>query len=95
MSTGATAAAAAAAAAIAQAIKASGVIVRVEPIDFLTILQRQEEPLVIHSTSGYFSTSYNYLTSYKGLGFFATSSQELDLPVDTELIRTKTIWIPG
>jgi ABC-type transport system substrate-binding protein len=95
MSAGAAAGAAAAAAAIAQAIKASGVIVRVEPIDFLTILQRQEEPLVIHSTSGFFGTTYNYLTSYKGLAFFAKSSQELDLPTDTELIRAKAIWIPG
>jgi hypothetical protein len=50
--------AAAAAAAIAQAIKASGVIVRVEPEDFLGILARQREPLVVHATGGIFSTNY-------------------------------------
>jgi hypothetical protein len=37
--------AAAHAAAIAQAIKASGVLVRVEPMEFLKILKRQDEPL--------------------------------------------------
>jgi hypothetical protein len=44
--------AAAAAAAIAQAIKASGAIVSVVPDEFLRIVQRQREPLVIHATGG-------------------------------------------
>jgi hypothetical protein len=65
--------AAAAAAAIAQAIKASGAIVRVEPRDFLRIFEQQEAPLVVHATGGFFSTSYQYLTSYKGLAFFTKS----------------------
>jgi hypothetical protein len=63
MSAGASAAAAAAAA-VAQAIKASGAIVRVEPDDFLSILRRQQEPLVVHATAGFFSTSFLYLSSY-------------------------------
>lgn len=95
MSAGAAGAAAAAQAAIAQAIKASGAIVRVEPNDFLTLLQRQEQPLVIHATGGFFSTSYQYLTSYKGLAFFTKSPYPLNLPSDVELVTAKTIWIPG
>lgn len=63
------AAAGGAAAAIAQAIKASGAIVRVEPTDFMTILDKVEKPLVVHSVSKYLSTKYHYLTSYKGLIF--------------------------
>lgn len=94
MSTGA-AAAAAAAAATAQAIKASGVIVRVEPDDFLGILQRQPGALVVHATGGLLSTNYQYLTSYKGLAFFTKSSAPLDLPSGTELVQAKAIWIPG
>lgn len=86
---------AAAAAAIAQAIKASGVIVRVEPADFLDILDRQQAPLVVHATGGIFRTNYQYLTSYKGLAFFTKSAFPLDLPTDTELVHAKTIWIPG
>lgn len=94
MSAGASAAGAAAAVA-AQAIKASGVIVRVEPGDFLGILQRQPGALVVHATGGFFSTNYQYLTSYKGLAFFTKSADPLDLPAGTELIQAKTIWIPG
>jgi hypothetical protein len=54
MSAGASAGAAAA---IAKAIKASGVIVRVQPEDFLGILQRQQGPLAVHGTGGFFSTT--------------------------------------
>src|SRR5262245_15941227 len=61
------AASASAADAIAQAIKASGVIIHVEPDDFVGILKRQPGALVVHATGGFFSTSYKYLTSYKGL----------------------------
>ena len=70
----------AAAAAIANAIKASGAIVRVEPSDLSNILRRQEAPLVIHSTEGIFGTSHRYLCSYKGLAFFAKSPERLRLP---------------
>jgi len=94
MSAGA-AGAAGAAAAISQAIKASGVIVRVEPADFLGILQRQQSPLVVHATGGFFSTNYRYLTSYRGLAFFTKSPAPLDLPAGAELVQARTIWIPG
>ena len=86
---------AAAAAAIAKAIKASGVIVHVEPDDFLGILQRQREALVVHATGGFFSTNYQYLTSYKGLAFFTKSSAPLNLPSGTELVQAKKFWMPG
>jgi hypothetical protein len=96
MSAGAaTAGAAAAGAAIAQAIKASGVIVRVEPDDFFGILRRQQGALVVHAIGGFFSTNYQYLTSYKGLAFFTKSSTPLDLPSGTELVQAKKLWIPG
>jgi hypothetical protein len=92
MSTGAGAAAAAA---IARAIKASGVIVHVEPDDFIGILKRQPGALVVHATGGLFSTSYQYLTSYKGLAFFTKAPAPLELPTGTELVQAKKIWVPG
>jgi hypothetical protein len=97
VSTGAVAggAAASAAAAIAQAVKASGVIVRVEPDDFLAILRRQPAALVVHATGGFFSTNYQYLTSYKGLAFFTKAPAPLDLPAGTELVQAQSIWVPG
>lgn len=91
----ATAGAAAAAAAIAQATKASGVIVRVEPADFLRILGRQEAPLVVHAQGGFLSVNHQYLTSYKGLAFFTKAPDPLDLPARAELVQASKIWIPG
>jgi hypothetical protein len=88
-------AAGAAGAAIAQAIKASGVIVCVEPEDFVNILKRQPGALVVHATGGFFSTNYKYLTSYKGLAFFTKVAAPLDLPAGTELVQARSIWVPG
>jgi hypothetical protein len=85
----------AAAAAIANAIKASGAIVRVEPGDLMSILRRQEAPLVIHAAGGIFSPSHRYLYSYKGLAFFAKSPEQLRLPAGCEIIEARKIWIPG
>ncbi len=86
---------AAAAAAIADAIKASGAIVRVEPNDFMTILQRLDNPLIVHTTGGFFSTNYQYLTSYKGLVFYTKSPTPLTLSTKVEIVRAKKIWIPS
>ena len=88
-------AAGAAAAAIAKAIKASGVIVHVEPGEFLGILRRQPGALVVHATGGFFRTTYKYLTSHKGLAFFTKAPAPLDLPPGTELVQAKAIWVPG
>jgi len=84
----------AAAAAIAQAIKASGVIVQVAPEDFILIVQRQPQPLVVHAIGGFFSTSYQYLSSYKGLAFFTKSPDALGLPSGCEVVQAQKIWIP-
>lgn len=89
------AAAAAAAAAIANAIKASGAIVSVEEKDFRTVLDRQEEALLIVAEAGFFRTTYRYLTSYKGFVFHTRMDTPLDLPSRCVVIRAQKIWIPG
>jgi hypothetical protein len=89
-------ASAAAAAAIAQAVRAAGVIVRVEPEAFLTILRRHGEPLVVHAFfDGYFRKFHQYLTSYKGLAFYVQSPSPIDLPAGVERVEAQGIWIPG
>lgn len=99
MSTGggaaAAAAAAAGAAAIANAVKASGVIVRVNPGDFLSIVKRAESPLVVHAQGGFVGINYQYLMGYKGLAFFTKSSRAIELPEGVELVKAEKIWIPG
>ena len=87
------AATAAAAAAMANAIKASGVVVKVDPTDFFVILKKVETPLVVTGRSS-FRKHYQYLTSYRGLAFFTSSSKELILPPRTEIITAKSISIP-
>jgi hypothetical protein len=86
---------AAAGAAIAQAIKASGVILRVKPNDFSKLLNRATDPLIVIAEGGIFSTNYQYLMSYKGLTFFTKSGTPLSLPSGAELVTADSIWIPG
>ena len=92
MTNGATGAAGVAAA-IAEALKAMGPIVCVEPQDFLAILERTEKPLVVHSPSGLL-TKYKYLTSYKGLTFFTKSKDALLIPGSVEIIMARKIVVP-
>jgi len=88
------AAAAGAAAAIANAIKASGIIVHVDPVEFQNILRKIERPLVVCAESGMFSTKYQYLVSYKGLAFFTIAAAQIVLPSGAETIKAKKIWAP-
>ena len=66
-------------AAIANAVKASGVIIRVEPDSFMKILDKTKDPLVVTARGGFIKASYRYLTSYKGLAFYTKSSTPLSL----------------
>ena len=84
------------AAAIAQAVKASGAIVRMKPDDFLQIAYRADDPLVVMATSKLFGkTSYKYIIGYKGLAFYTKSPSQLSFGGGTEVVHAKTIWIPG
>ena len=71
------AAAAGAAAAMVNAIKASGVLIRVQPEEFSKLLSRASEPkdnpLIVVAEGGIFGKNYQYLMSYKGLTFFTKS----------------------
>jgi hypothetical protein len=90
-----TAGAAAHAAAKANAIKASGAIVRLEPKEFAEIVKRSEKPLVVVARAGWPSKGYNYLTPYRGLVFYTKVRESLIMPSDVELIVCDRIWIPG
>ncbi len=79
---------------IAQAIKASGVIVRVNSNDFMTILRKNDKPLVVLAKGGFLSANFKYLTSYKGLAFFTKSKEPLLLSSNVEVIEARKIWIP-
>lgn len=87
--------AAGAAAAIAQAIKASGVLVRVAPEEFSAILNRIKDPLVVTAEGGLFKSNYQYLVSFKGLAFYTKSGTVLPLPAGADVVKAGRIWIPG
>ena len=86
---------AAIAAIIANAIKASGTVVRIDPAEFLKILKKLESPMVIYAQGGFVSKNHQYMTSYKGFAFHTKSSAQIDLPRTTEVIVADKIWIPG
>lgn len=88
--------AAAAAAAIAEAVKASGAIVRIEAKDLEDLVRRAPDRLLIHSPPrGMFSRNHRYLTSYRGFVFFAESREEIFLPRGVEVVTARQIWIPS
>jgi hypothetical protein len=76
------------------ALKATGVIVRLEIADWLRILDRTERPLVVIGTGGFVKKHNQYLTSYRGLAFFATSKDDIVLPPRCEVVRARKISIP-
>ncbi|MCB2230442.1 hypothetical protein KQH82_06980 [bacterium] len=92
---GGAAAAAAAAAAIANAIKASGSLVRMAPDDFIKILHRNKDGLVVVAKGGIFTTNYQYLTSYKGICFYTKVSEPLNIPGTVEQVHAEKIWMPS
>ena len=84
----------AAQAAIANAIKATGAIIHVEPNEFVDFLQINEDPLVVYAPAGMFRKN-QYLTAYKGLIFYTKTQTPLVLSSDIELIQAKKIWVPN
>ncbi len=86
---------AAIAAAIAQATKASGVIVRMDPDQFQQLLYRISQPLVVVAWGGVFKKKYQYLVAYRGLAFFTASVEQIQLPGGCEVVEAKQIWVPA
>ena len=90
---GASAGAAAHAAAI-NAAKACGVALQVEPYDFLEIVFRNPNALVVIAPAGFLWRKHRYATSYKGFIVHTLSSDPLDLPPKTEVLQAKAMWMP-
>ena len=90
-------AAAAAAAAIANAIKASGAIVAVDPEVFVAILARDRDnrPLVVMAEGGVIKTNYRYLAACRGFIFYTRSANALMLPGYVDIITARKIWTPS
>ena len=83
------------AAAIAQAIKASGAIVQLEPEEFQRLLAKAEQPLVVWARSKFFTEKWEYLFGHRGLIFYTKSKTQIMFSSRAEMIAAKSIWIPG
>ncbi|RQW02634.1 hypothetical protein EH222_13445 [candidate division KSB1 bacterium] len=97
MAAGGSGAAAAAAAhqRLVQAVRASGVIVQVEPQEFEKLVAQTEKALVVTAKGGVFGSHFKYLVSYKGLAFYTKSRTAIHLPGDAQTIDAAKIWVPG
>jgi hypothetical protein len=82
-------------AAIAQAIKASGAIVRVAPDALVRLVSRDDAPLVVRAPGGVFKKRTDYLAAHRSLVFFTSSRDPLALPGRTRYIDAGRMWIPG
>ena len=80
---------------IANAVKASGTVVRIDPEEFLKILKKVDAPLVIYAEGGMISTNYQYMVSYKGFAFYCKADDPIELPKKAEVVVADKIWIPG
>ena len=79
---------------IAQAIRASGAIVKVTEEEFLKILRKSQSPLIITARSGVFKKRNEYLMSHRGFIFFTACDTEIAFPSHAEIVVAKKIWIP-
>jgi hypothetical protein len=94
MATAGGAAAGGAGAAAIQAVRASGVVVTLEPGEFLKVLYRIEDPVVVVATQRFIGRrKYRYLTSWKGLAFTCSSPEPLELGA-VEVISAEKLWTP-
>lgn len=92
--THAGAAHAAAQAAIAKAIKASGVLVKIEPDAFVDFAAFSDDPLIVRAKAGFLKRKHRYMMPYRGLAFYCDTRQPLDLPAGVHLIDAGKIWVP-
>ena len=68
---------------------------RVAPHDFVAILEKVEEPLVVCAEGGFLSARYQYITGYKGLVFYTKSKTAFTFSPEVELVMANKIWIPS
>ncbi|MFP4460443.1 MAG: hypothetical protein ACLFSQ_12755 [Candidatus Zixiibacteriota bacterium] len=92
--TGGTAGAAAAYQYMANATKASGAIVMVEPEEFIKIIGKIDKPIVIVAPPGFLSKKSKYLAHYKGFTFYTKSADDINISGTAEMIKAEKIWVP-
>ncbi|MEM7579306.1 MAG: hypothetical protein ACFB02_06925 [Mastigocoleus sp.] len=75
----------------AQVFTDNGTGVRVKCDDFMSILSRSEDPLVVFTAEGLFTKIYKYVTAYKGFIFFTESLDKLHFDSKIEIIHALSL----
>jgi len=77
---------AAAAAAHAQRMRLAGPLIKLDPAQFVSFVERFKEKgiIVVHGIAGIFSKKHVYITAYHGLVFYCETRNLLPIRVDVE-----------
>ncbi|MCK5841028.1 MAG: hypothetical protein KAH31_02585 [Candidatus Sabulitectum sp.] len=81
-------------ASMANAVKAIGSIIKLDPEEFQKVLVLADSPLVVIAAGGVFTKWHKYVFSFKGLTFYCKSNTELMLPGGSRIIKARKISIP-
>lgn len=78
-----------------RAVKSFGILVKLSHNDFLALVEKDANALILKTRSKMWFFGYRYLISYKGFAFYTNSTLELKLPKDREIMLIDRIVIPG
>lgn len=76
------------------ALKMNGVFVKLDRSDFQNLLNRNENLAVVVSQSNFFSTTFTYITSHKGLAFYCKTKEPLSIPAKHEIFKAASVSLP-
>jgi len=74
-----------------------GAAALIDPVLFADILSKADARIVVCSmrSSWLTATTYEYLTAYKGLIFYTTSTTPLEVPEHIEILPAAHIFLPS
>ena len=75
-------------------VTAGGCVIFLEREEFIEVLKRQEEPLVVCSLKGTLKNRHTYLTSYRGMLFAHRAKSPIELE-GYDLINAQEIRFGG
>ena len=81
--------------AMMNSVKAMGPIVSIDPQDFITLLHKQDEALVVTAEKGVFGKKRQYLMPYRGLYLYTETKDPFEIPSGVDIISAKSLWIPS
>lgn len=76
------------------ALKMSGVFVKLTPSDFQNLINKHDDLAIVFSKTTFFGTTFSYVTAHKGLTFFCKTKDPLSLPGKHEVFSVNYLSLP-